>query len=808
MRLFLRATFVCALVSPFAFAQSNLHGRVLDPLGAGVPNASIDVVNGPHTSSSADGSYALALGTCPCTLRITAPTFAATVVTVQSTGSLAQDLTLRTPTRSEEVTVTATGTPTPLAQSGAPITILVAENDFPHSPEIQQPLRLTPGVQMTQNGGTGGATSLFIRGGESNANKVLLDGVPIEDVGGLVNFANVASAGIAQLEVLREPNSALYGSDALAGVVSLTSTRGATPVPALSYAVDGGNMSQLRQEGSAGVANGAMDYFATIARFDTRNNLPNNAFHNVTVSGNVGYKPDARTDVRVIARHVGTNGAQPNAFLLYGIAENSAQKEQDTFVSATAQRQATTALHTLVRYGHEGLRSQFYDYAPTGILYTPAGSKFGPNGYVGLTRTIAGANGYSVTGQAILQYLGTYPTASLQTANRDFAYAQADYRLNAHMVALGAFKYEAERGTSFYAPTLKTVDHRNQSYTVQLAGDAGSRLFYTVGSGIEKNEVFGNALTPRASVAFYAIRPGAQRFFSGTKLHGSFGKGIKGPNVAQQNGSLYGVFSSQANGASLIAQYKTQPLGAEYSRTYDAGVEQQFGDGRMRANATFFHNQFTNGLQYVSQAALVQLGLPAASAPQFKYGAYANSQAFRALGGELELEYRLTPRVFARAGYTYLDARIQRSFSSDALHPTYNTSSNFASVAIGAYAPLVGARPFRRAPHSGYFAVSYAGTRLTTQLSGTLVGRRDDSTFLTDKDFGNSLLLPNRNLDGGYQRLELTTEYRISRHLTTYANMQNLLNQTYSEAFGYSALPISVRGGMKFTLGGESWGLR
>ncbi len=97
---------------------------------------------------------------------------------------------------------------------------------------------------------------------------------------------------------------------------------------------------------------------------------------------------------------------------------------------------------------------------------------------------------------------------------------------------------------------------------------------------------------------------------------------------------------------------------------------------------------------------------------------------------------------------------------------------------------------------------------MDAQLSGTLIGRRDDSTFLTDSNFGNGLLLPNRNLDPAYQRLELTSSYRINAHLTTYANLQNLLNQHYQEAFGYPALPFNLRGGVKFTLGGESWRLK
>jgi iron complex outermembrane receptor protein/vitamin B12 transporter len=220
---------------------------------------------------------------------------------------------------------------------------------------------------------------------------------------------------------------------------------------------------------------------------------------------------------------------------------------------------------------------------------------------------------------------------------------------------------------------------------------------------------------------------------------------------------------------------------------------------------TYFHNEFTNGVEFVPQSALLALGLPAASNPAVEFGAAVNSQAFRAQGAEVATEYKIGSHLFARGGYTYLDAVVQRSFSSASL-PSYNPS--FPNIPIGAFSPLVGARPFRRAPHSGYFGLSYNRSKWYGSFTGTLVGRRDDSDFLTDSQFGNSLLLPNRNLDGAYQRLELGGGYQVTRSLTAYTNMQNLLSEHYSEAFGYPALPFTVRAGVKISFGGETWRLK
>ncbi len=609
---------------------SHLRGTVRDPLGAAIPNAKIELFGAGHFADmivqtvtvSADGTYDLFIGAPGAArIRITAPTFRATLISTPQLSVFTDatlDLTLDTPTYSEQITVTASGTPTPLAQSGAPITVLTQQRDYPYSPELQQPLRLVPGVQITQSGQTGSVSSIFIRGGDSGTTKVLLDGAPINDLGGGVNFGNLASVGVSRVEILREPNSALYGSDALSGVVSLTTTRGATPLPQFVYAVDGGNDGFFRQEADLSGAQRHFDYFNAFARLNTSNSIAANAFHDATFAGNYGYEPNAATDLRLTIRHLATNGGSPNAIALYGIADSAAQSEHDTYLAATLNHQTTSRWHNELQYGHERLRSQSSDFAAVGI----------PDGFgdtLGAPVTLTGANGYTVSGQALFYFAGgAYPSYSNTSSNRDSVYAQSDFKFTPHLTGLAAFRYEDERGFSTFSPA---VDRGNYSYTLQLAGDLRSRLFYTLGSGIEDNAVYGKALTPRASLAYYLIRPAGQSLFSGTKLHGSFGKGLLGPTVGEQTSSVYDLL-----GAAQAATFNLHPIGAEYSRTYDAGLEQQFGSGRARLNLTFFHNQFTNGFQFASIDALIALGLPAAAANATGYGAYTNSQDLRALG--------------------------------------------------------------------------------------------------------------------------------------------------------------------------------
>jgi iron complex outermembrane receptor protein/vitamin B12 transporter len=90
-------------------------------------------------------------------------------------------------------------------------------------------------------------------------------------------------------------------------------------------------------------------------------------------------------------------------------------------------------------------------------------------------------------------------------------------------------------------------------------------------------------------------------------------------------------------------------------------------------------------------------------------------------------------------------------------------------------------------------------------LSGTLVGRRDDSTFLSDANFGTTMLLPNRNLDPAYQRLDMGVSFRVNHYMSVYGLAQNLLSEHYYEAFGYQALPLTFHAGVRWTFGGESW---
>jgi vitamin B12 transporter len=798
----------------FALAAhaATVRGTVTDSLGAVIPNARIELITSQKhiASATADGVgryefHDVSAGRYQ--VRASAPSFDSTASKpfyVGEDGSANVDMLLPIGVVFQAVTVTATGTPTPEAQVGASITLL-SEDDYADKLDVHEALRLVPGAQVTQTGQRGGLGELFVRGGNSDANKVIIDGIPANDIGGAVDFGVLAAAGIDQIEVLRGPNSALYGSDALAGVVSMTTPRGITPLPEIIYSIDGGNFGTYRQEGMLGGSYKQIDYFSDFARFDTANGVPRSSFHNATYAGNLGWTPNPNTEFRVTVRRLATAVGEPNAIQFFGIPDDAGQKEQQTYIGATFQQQTTQRWHSLLRYGALRLRSQFTDYAPTGIPYD---SPIAGPAFIGAPVTIRGANGYAVSGQAFFQSVQTYPNQFLTSTDRDFVYAQTEYQVKPQLMALFGFRYEAERGFTQPSFGLSPADRGNYNYTLQVAGSLANRFYYTLDSGIEKNPVFGVEATPRASLAYYLLRPDSSRVLSGTKLRGNFGTGIKEPSIFDSGNSLFSLLQQLSNGPQLISQFHIAPIAAERSRTYDGGLEQAFFDGRARLGITYFHNEFSNLIEFVPMQGLIDIGVAPSIANALQFGATVNSQSYRAQGAEVELEYRLGRNLVARGGYTYLDAVVQRSFTRDALGPSFNTPSSFSTIPIGAFSPLVGARPFRRAPHSGYFAVFYRYSRWTASLTGTFVGQRDDSDFLSGKDGGTSLLLPNRNLDAAYQKLDLGGSYQVSHTFSVYADLQNVLNEHYDEAFGYPALPFTFRSGIRISLGGESWKLK
>lgn len=808
-----------------------VRGTVTDQLGGAVKGAVIVLIQKgkviSSTSSLPDGTYQI---TTPASghfflfvsgksfrqLRI--PEFYANVY-----DSVEQNLVLVPEWVRQQVVVTPAGTPLPQAQTASSVSV-VSSLDYQNSVDLASHLRLTPGLVVVQQGQYGALTSLFIRGGNSDANKLTYDGVPGEDMGGRFDFGNVATSGLEKAEILRGPNSALYGSDAAAGVVALTTPRGTTSFPSLLYSGDGGRFHSYRNDaGLAGIF-GKFDYYAGFSRFNSDNDLPDNKYHVATTVGNLGWQMSAKTGLRGTVRNSVSASGVPGAYEFYGLSDDRKQADQDLYVGATIENQTTDLWHNLVRYGLARKREQSQQWYPAGFpIVTTIGSSTSIN-YYGRPITVRGANGYSVRGPALLDYGptsgGVYPNRLDLISNRDQLFFQSDYKITPHVTALAAFRYEDERAAereAAYAINYQ-LERTNYDYTLQFGGDIRGRLFYTLGGGIQKNQLFGLEGTPRIGLAYYIVKPAAG-IFRGTRLHFNFSKGVKEPTMTEQLGSLYDFLSQQSGGAQAIQQFGISRLQAPTARSYDGGVEQDLFSERVVLRFTYFHNEFGRQVESVGYTVVPTL-LPNLSAAQQAAlqtllkvsGAYSlalNSMDFRAQGIESEVQYGVGKNLFFRGGYTYLDTVVQHSFSSDALSPTYNTGllhqppPSFSNIPIGIYGPLRGARPFRRPPHTGFFTATYAGSKWAASFNSAFVSRSDDSTFLgySDLQQGNSLLLPNRNLDHGYASLGIGASYQFRPWIGWYVQLDNLTDDQHMGPIGYPTLPFQARGGIRLALG-------
>ena len=805
---------ICLLLAAAPLRAVVVRGQVTDPLGDPVANATVALVqNGQVITTSktqSDGSYQLT-SSATGRFHVLAGGQSFRQIATQSFygGSLdgvEQNIVLEPEWVRQSIVVTATGTPLSQAQISASITNL-AKIDFVNRADMVDVLRQVAGVNIVQTGQRGGLASIFVRGGNSDANKVVFDGVPIEDIGGRFDLSTIASTGVSNVEAYRGPNSVLYGSDAAAGVISFSTPRGSTPFPSLLYEGDAGNFGTYRNEVQLGGTHKAFDYYGGFSDLQTKNSIPQSEYHNIVTTANLGYAWSSATTIRVAARYADIATGLPNAYQFYGIANDAKQSDQNIFMAGTIDHDFSDRWHGLVRYGMARKREESTQWSPTGIHDEVNGI------YLGNPVTIQGANGYTVSGQAILNYDGEYPVTSDLVSNRDNLYAQTDYQFTPHVRAIAGFRFEDERGADRYPGFInESLERANYDYMLQIGGDFKNRLFYSLGGGIQKNQLYGTEGTPRIGLSFYPVRPGAGKFH-GTKLNFNFAKGVKEPTLTDQFSSLYGFLSSYG-GQQAVQQYGIHPIGAEHSRSYDGGVEQSFFSERVLFRVTYFHNEFGDQIESVPPTALTQL-LPELSPEQQQQlisllqasfiSPTLNSLDFRAQGIESEVQYGLGRKIFFRGGYTYLDSVVQHSFTSDALSPTFNTESSFPDIPIGVYSPLRGARPFRRPPHTGFLTATYTGKYWTLVGNGSWVSRSDDSTFLGGQDasFGNSLILPNRNLDHGYAKLDLGAVCQIRPWIAVYTQLDNALSNQHIGPIGYPSLPFNFRVGLRLALGKE-----
>ncbi len=739
MRVFAGVLF--SLVLPVAAAAADLSVKVLDPQFAAVSGAQVLLLRAGDDkvletqTTSAEGQTRFRLEVAgQYQIKVLAPGFAPETLEVSSQSELTVHL--RLATAAETVVVSATRTPVPGEAAGADIDSLSGQQLTTMQPTAAaDAVRFLPGAIVNDAGQRGGLTSLFVRGGESRYNKVIVDGVSINEPGGTFDFGTLPMDQAGRVEFVRGAQSTLYGSDAMTSVVQVWTNTGSTPVPEFRFGADGGNFSTARGYASLAGAHGPLDYNVYGSEFNTNGSGINNAYSDSVEGGNVGAALNEKTSLRVRLRHSNTHAGIPGEWSFNGY---------DPLVSNGGPP---------------------YPLPPNPFDWSQLNSLLGS-----VDLTIAAPSGWQhrLTG---FDYLYRYNEENPGDPNRvspvfgpiDFPSHQVD-RINR-----AGFEYQGDYSERTWAHTTFGYRLENENGfvgDVNFGQTHGQRLNQDVylqqqvtwktltaivGARFVHNSAFGNTGVPRVALMWQVLRGGET--FSGTRLRFSYATGFKEPRLEE---TFNGIPADPFN----IPNTSLKP---ERSRSFEAGIQQNFLQSRFVLTATYFNNLFRDQINYVEVD------------PVNFVGEYVNVNESLAHGAEIGLQAKLRPRLLLNSAYTYTSTQILDNPAP--IDSQYNPGQ-----------PLL-----RRPKHSATETLSYLGTRWGANLGGSFVGRRPDDDF---DGFGI-------NHAAGYVRVDLGGWYAVTSRLTTYLNVENALDRRYNEVVGYPALPVNFRAGLRFRIGGE-----
>jgi vitamin B12 transporter len=213
----------------------------------------------------------------------------------------------------QPVTVTATRLDTPEDRSPSAISVISDSAIELHQYRfVSDALQSVPGVNVVQTGTPGQVTSVFIRGTRSDQTQILLDGIPFnQGLSGAFNFADFTNDNISRIEVIRGPQSALYGSQASGGVINLITRRGEDQPTGSAY-FEGGSYDSFREASGASGRLGPLDFSFGISRYDTENSRQNNGYRSLALLGDVGFSPIPALRIGLVYYYDYADAGSPN----------------------------------------------------------------------------------------------------------------------------------------------------------------------------------------------------------------------------------------------------------------------------------------------------------------------------------------------------------------------------------------------------------------------------------------------------------------------------------------------------------------
>lgn len=494
------------------------------------------------------------------------------------------------------VVVTATRLPVSVDAVAAAVTVITGrELEERGIRTVAEALRAVPGATVVQTGSFGGQTSLFLRGGESDYVKVLVDGVPWNQPGGAFDFADLTTDNVDRIEIVRGPTSVLYGSDAVTGVIQVF-TRAGTGAARVTGAIRAGTYGSAAY--SAGLEGGGsrVGYSAMVSRFRSDGLYPyNNTYENTVVSGRVHVAPDHRSDASLAYRwgdntyHFPTDGAgQP-------VDSNQFSADRGPSLALDVGRRLGAGFEV---HGTGVLRETRLRFEDQPDSPGEDGS-FTSRDYV--RRASGGVQGIWRGGGA-----GTVVTAGTE---------YEDERQTGRSVFTASF------GT--FPDSIK-VRRWNTGYYAQALLSGPSPFSVTVGARLDDNSQFGTHGTFRAGASY--------RLDGATRLRAIVGTGYKEPTFFENfaRGSVHG----------------NPKLDPERSTSWEAAVERVWGDGRLRVALSYFDQRFRDLIEFTFTPA-----------PPDTVN-YFNVAGASARGIEASAEIRLARGVIATLAYTYLHTRV------------------------------------------------------------------------------------------------------------------------------------------------------
>jgi len=453
-----------------------------------------------------------------------------------------------------ETVVTATRIPTPADQVGSSFTVITADEiERKQATTAPDVLADVPGLNLVRNGGMGGVSSIFIRGANNNHTKVLIDGIDAADPtqsSGAFDFGHIAVTEIERIEVLRGPQSGLYGSDAVGGVINIITKSGRGPLQ-LKGSVEGGSFATFNQSGSLSGSSGPFDYTFNVthlregatpvtpdASLPAGQRRNDDTYDNKTISTKLGFTATENLDFGIVARYVDTNikftADDPLLFPQVPGVNRSESTTNQLFTRGTA---------------HLSLWDGRFD------------------------QTVGAA--YTIYHHS--DFLFNSGTTNAHGDRRKFDWQGNLTLVPGQVLTLGA---EHAKENLVQAPTDASMT-TNSGY-LQLQSKFWDKLFTTASARLDENSRFGGAVTYRFAPAWHVND-------MGTVLKGSVGTGFKTASLNEMfvNFPAFGFFGNPL-------------LKPEESFGYDFGFDQPFLNGKVETGATWFHNDIKNLINFNS----------------------------------------------------------------------------------------------------------------------------------------------------------------------------------------------------------------